>query len=87
MEANTTEDELRAAFATYGPVEVTTTIKDRDTGAPRGFDFVEMTADKDAQDAVLGLNGSLIAGRAIVVSVRSEQRRAPLGALRSISPG
>lgn len=68
MEATTTEQDLRTAFATYGPVEVVTIITDRATGLPRGFGFVEMTADKDAQEAVLGLNGSLMAGRAIVVS-------------------
>jgi RNA recognition motif-containing protein len=68
MEATTTEEELKAAFATYGPVEVVTIIKDRDTGVARGFAFVEMTADKDALDAVQGLNGSVMAGRTIVVN-------------------
>jgi cold-inducible RNA-binding protein len=67
MEKGTTEQDLRTAFATYGPVEVVTIITNRTTGAPRGFAFVEMTADKDAQEAILGLNGSLMAGRAITV--------------------
>src|ERR1700691_2348178 len=57
MEKSTTEQDVRTAFATYGPVEVVTIIKDQTTGVPRGFGFVEMTADKDAQEAVLGLNG------------------------------
>jgi cold-inducible RNA-binding protein len=67
MEKATTEQDLRAAFAAYGPVEVVTIMTDRTTGTPRGFGFVEMAADKDAQEAILGLNGSLLAGRTIVV--------------------
>ena len=68
MEKSTTETDIRTAFATYGPVEVVTIIKDQTTGLPRGFGFVEMTADKDAQEAVLGLNGSVMAGNTITVS-------------------
>ncbi|MGC2108180.1 MAG: RNA-binding protein [Candidatus Korobacteraceae bacterium] len=68
MEKTTTEQDLRTAFATYGPVEVVTIIKDQTTGLARGFGFVEMTEDKDAQEAVQGLNGSLMAGRTINVS-------------------
>ncbi len=67
MEKTTTEQDLRTAFGTYGPVDVVTIIMDRTTGAPRGFGFVEMSVDKDAQEAILGLNGSVIAGRTIVV--------------------
>ena len=68
MEASTTAEDLKAAFATCGPVEVVTIVTDKVTGAGRGFGFVEMTADKDAQEAILGLNGSLMAGKAIVVN-------------------
>jgi RNA recognition motif-containing protein len=67
MESSTTEQDLRTAFGSYGPVEVVNIITDRTTGAPRGFAFVEMGADKDAQEAILGLNGSLLAGRTITV--------------------
>jgi RNA recognition motif-containing protein len=67
MEATTTEQDLRTAFAVYGPVDVVSIITDRTTGLPRGFAFVEMAAEKDANEAVLALNGSLMAGRAIVV--------------------
>ena len=67
MEKTTTEQDLRTAFGSYGPVELVTIITDRTTGAPRGFAFVEMSADKDAQEAILGLNGSVMAGRTIVV--------------------
>lgn len=68
METSTTAEDLKTAFAAYGPVEVATIITDRTTGLPRGFGFVEMTVEKDAQEAVLGLNGSLMAGRTIIVS-------------------
>ena len=61
MEATTTEQDLRTAFAVYGPVDVVSIITDRTTGLPRGFAFVEMAAEKDANEAVLALNGSLMA--------------------------
>jgi RNA recognition motif-containing protein len=68
IEKTTTEEDLKTAFAIYGPVEVVSIIKDQATGLPRGFGFVEMTEEKDALEAVQGLNGSLMAGRAINVS-------------------
>ena len=68
MEASTITEDLNAAFATYGPVEGVKIITDRVTGLGRGFGVVEMTADKDAQAAILGLNGSLMAGKAIIVN-------------------
>jgi len=68
MEASTTVEQLKAAFATYGPVEVVNIVTDKATGVGRGFGFVEMTEDKDAQEAILGLNGSLMAGKTIVVN-------------------
>ena len=67
MEKSTTEEDLKTAFGGYGPVEVVTIITDRTTGTPRGFTFVEMSADKDAHEAILGLNGSLMEGRTIIV--------------------
>ena len=77
MESNTTEQDLRTAFGSYGPVEVVTIIMDRTTGAPRGFAFVEMSTDKDAQEAILGLNGSLMAGRTIVVGEARAKTKNP----------
>jgi RNA recognition motif-containing protein len=68
MEASTTDDDLKTAFAAYGPVGAVTIIKDKATGAPRGFAFVEMSDDKAAQEAILGLNGSTLAGKAITVN-------------------
>jgi RNA recognition motif-containing protein len=68
MEASTTDDDLKTAFAAYGPVGAVTIVKDKATGVSRGFGFVEMSDDKGAQEAILGLNGSQLAGSAITVN-------------------
>lgn len=68
MESSTTTEDLKTAFGAYGPVEDAVVVMDKATGVPRGFGFVEMTGDKDAHEAILGLNGSLLAGKAIIVS-------------------
>ncbi|MDA8087527.1 MAG: RNA-binding protein [Nitrospiraceae bacterium] len=63
-----TEDELREAFAKFGEVQSVRIIRDEATGRPRGFGFVEMTADEDAQKAITGLDGADLLGRPIKVS-------------------
>jgi RNA recognition motif-containing protein len=68
MEASTTEDDLKTAFAAYGTVEAVTIVKDKATGISRGFGFVEISDDKGAQDAIWGLNGSQLGGKAIAVN-------------------
>ena len=68
MGTGTTEDELRKAFAVYGTVQTVSVINDRDTGRPRGFAFVEMESDKEAQDALMGLNGSTLGGVILTVN-------------------
>ena len=68
MDLSTTEDELRGAFTVYGAVQAVTIIKDRDTGRPRGFAFVEMESDKEAHEALLGLNGSTLGSATLAVS-------------------
>lgn len=64
----TTQDDLHAAFSAYGAVERVNIITDRDSGQPRGFAFVEMTEERDAQTAIAGLNGAELNGRAINVN-------------------
>jgi cold-inducible RNA-binding protein len=64
----TSEDEVRALFAAYGHVERVNLITDRDTGQPRGFGFVEMTNDGEADRAIAELNGRDVGGRAINVN-------------------
>lgn len=64
----TTEQELEAAFATYGAVERASVVRDRDTGQPRGFAFIEMTNKSEAIKAIQGLDGQDMNGRAIKVN-------------------
>ena len=68
MDPGTTEDELRSAFTVYGAVQNVNIIKDRDTGRSRGFAFVEMESDKEAREALLGLNGSTLGSATVTVS-------------------
>ena len=68
MESSTTAEDLKTALGAYGPVADTVIVMDKATGVPRGFGFVEMTGDKDAHEAILGLNGSSLAGKTIIVS-------------------
>ena len=64
----TTEDTIRSLFQTYGNVERVTLVTDRDTGQARGFGFVEMSNDAEADRAIAGLNGKEIDGRALNVN-------------------
>jgi RNA recognition motif-containing protein len=64
----TTQEELDAAFSQYGGVERVSIVTDRDTGQPRGFAFVEMTEERDAETAISQLNGAELNGRAMNVS-------------------
>lgn len=72
----TTQDDLHAAFATYGSVERVNIVTDRDTGQPRGFAFVEMTESQAAQTAISQLNGAELHGRTLNVN---EARPKPTG--------
>jgi cold-inducible RNA-binding protein len=64
----TTDDELKSEFESYGQVDSATIIKDRMTNRSRGFGFVEMSDDTEAQSAIDGLNGKEIDGRALTVN-------------------
>ena len=63
-----TEDAVRSLFEAYGTVERVSIVTDRDTGQPRGFGFVEMSANADADRAIAELNGRELDGRAINVN-------------------
>jgi RNA recognition motif-containing protein len=63
-----TEDELRQLFEPHGAVESAKVATDRDTGRSRGFGFIEMTSDTEAESAITALNGSQVGGRALVVN-------------------
>jgi cold-inducible RNA-binding protein len=63
-----TEDSLRSLFEAYGTVERVSVVTDRDTGQARGFGFVEMSANAEADRAIAGLNGKELDGRALNVN-------------------
>lgn len=65
----TGEDGLRDAFAQFGTVESVHIVMDRDTGRPRGFAFVEMSTDAEAQGAIEGLDNQDLDGRSLNVNV------------------
>lgn len=64
----TTEDELRRAFEAYGAVSSASIIKDRDSGQSKGFGFVEMPSDAEAQAAINALNDKEVGGRRLKVN-------------------
>ena len=64
----TDEDTLRQAFAQFGQVDNVNIVRDRDTGQPRGFAFVEMASDSEAETAMQQLNGSALDGRNLTVN-------------------
>ncbi len=63
-----TEEDIRQAFAEYGEVSSVNIIKDRETGRPRGFAFVEMPDSDQAREAIEKVNLAEIAGRSVSVN-------------------
>jgi len=66
---NSTEDEISHAFAAHGTVTSVNVIMDRETNRPRGFAFVEMGSDSEAQAAVQALDGQELDGRNLKVNI------------------
>ncbi|MFH1103274.1 MAG: RNA-binding protein [Pseudomonadota bacterium] len=76
----TTEDDLRTLFSQAGPVTSVALIKDRETGRSKGFAFVEMENQADAQKAVDMLNGTQFQERAIKVNTARAREERGTGA-------
>ena len=76
---NTTENDLQDAFAPHGTVVESNLITDRTTGRARGFAFVTMSTEEEAQNAVSALNGKSIDGRAVVVNIARPREDRPAG--------
>ena len=76
---DTTEGELRDAFAAFGNVTSCNIIMDRMTDRPRGFAFVEMASADEATQAINGLNGKDLGGRALVVNEAKPREDRPRG--------
>lgn len=70
---HTTEDDLRNLFSQFGNVSSAKIIMDRETGRSRGFAFVEMNSDEEANAAIKGLNGKDVEGRSLSVAVAREK--------------
>ena len=71
-----TEDAVRSMIEAYGAVERVSIVTDRDTGQPKGFGFVEMTNDAEAERAIAALSGTELNGRALTIN---EARPKPEG--------
>lgn len=71
---STTEQDLGDLFGQLGEVVSATVIMDRETGRSKGFGFVEMSNDQEAQNAISQLNNSTLEGRTIVVNEANERR-------------
>jgi cold-inducible RNA-binding protein len=63
-----TESELRSLFEPHGSIESATIATDRDSGRSRGFGFVQMPNDEEAEKAMAALNGKDCGGRALTVN-------------------
>jgi cold-inducible RNA-binding protein len=76
---NTTENDLQDAFTAHGTVLEANLVTDRATGRARGFAFVTMSSDEEAQNAVTVMNGKSVDGRAIVVNIARPREERPAG--------
>jgi RNA recognition motif-containing protein len=72
------EDEVRELFAAHGTVDSVRLMTDRETGRPRGFGFVTMSA-ADAENAIRALDGTNMGGRSLRVNEAQERRDGPGG--------
>ena len=73
------DDSLQQAFSEFGTVTSAKVMMDRDTGRSKGFGFVEMGSDAEAQAAINGMNGQPLEGRAIVVNEARPREERPGG--------
>ena len=77
---NTTENELQELFSQAGTVQEVSLMQDKFTGKSRGFAFVTMGSEEDAQNAISKLNGQTVEGRALTVNeARPREPRPPSG--------
>jgi cold-inducible RNA-binding protein len=72
------DDDLQQAFSEFGSVNSAKVMMERDTGRSKGFGFVEMGSDAEAQAAINGMNGQSLGGRAVTVNeARPMEARPP----------
>ena len=73
------DESLHQAFSQFGAVTSAKVMMDRETGRSKGFGFVEMGSDSEAQAAINGMNGQALEGRAIVVNEARPREERPGG--------
>ena len=73
----TTDNDLQTLFGPHGTVQSAQVIMDRDTGRSKGFGFVEMDNDEQAQAAIAAVNGREIGGRALTVNLARPREERP----------
>ena len=73
------ESELKEVFEEFGEVSSVKIITDRETGRSKGFGFIEMPNDEEAQKAISEANGAELYGRTIVVNQAEEKKERPAG--------
>ena len=78
----TKDEDLRAAFEAFGEVASATVIKDRFTGEAKGFGFVEMPKQSEAEAAIKALNGSQLKGRPLTVNLARPKKEGDRGGSR-----
>jgi len=76
---NTSDSKILSAFEAYGEVASAKIVMDRETGRSKGFGFVEMPNDDEAQAAINGLNNTEMDGRTIVVKASEPKEQRPSG--------
>ncbi|MGY8652353.1 MAG: RNA recognition motif domain-containing protein [Verrucomicrobiia bacterium] len=76
---NTSDRDLQDAFDEFGTALEVHLVTDRATGRPRGFGFVTMSTEEEAQAAIEGLNGKTIDGRALTVNIARPREDRPPG--------
>ncbi len=80
---SSSEEDITAAFSKHGTVSSVNLVMDRDTGRPRGFAFVEMGSEAEANAAIQALDGRDLDGRNLKVNIAKPRESRPGGARRS----
>ena len=88
MASDTTSSQLQDMFGQYGEVRSAQVVTHRDSGQSKGFGFVEMAADADAEKAITGLNGQTFDGRSLTVNeAKAKESRPRTGGSDGLSGG
>ena len=82
MSYNTTEEELRALFSQAGTIQSLDMIKDRDTGQPKGFAFIEMSSQAEAEKAIQMFNQKRLGERELNVNIAKPREERSSGGFR-----